>query len=99
MKAVQDNHDAHEGPRSLRGSSEPLYGLDFRPIWARWQAELAHPDRLAAKLRELLRAHFVKAYGYTFSEDEMESLLRIAENKDSAGYARFLQDDRADERQ
>ena len=98
MKAVQDNH-VYEGPRSLRGSLEPLYGLDFRPIWARWQAELAHPDRLAPKLRELLRAHFVKAYGYTFSEDEMESLLRIAENKDSAGYARFLQDDRADERQ
>jgi ABC-type Fe3+-hydroxamate transport system substrate-binding protein len=94
MKAVQDNR-VYEGPRSLRGSLEPLYGLDFRPIWARWQAELAHPDRLRPKLRELLRAHFARAYGYRFSEDEMESLLRIAENKESVGYERFLHDNDA----
>ena len=98
VKAVQDNR-VYEGLRTLRAALEPLYGLDFRPLWARWQAELAHPDRLAPKLRELLRAHFVKAYGYTLSEDEMESLLRIAENKDSAGYARFLPDNRAGDKQ
>jgi hypothetical protein len=88
LKAVQSNR-VYNGLRTLRGSYEPLYGLDFRPLWARWQAEIAHPDRLKPKVRELLRDHFVKAYGYRLSDGEIDDLLRIDENKESAGYARF----------
>jgi iron complex transport system substrate-binding protein len=55
-------------------------------------AELAHPDRLQPKLREQYRDHFLKAYSYRLSDDEIDNLLRIDESKDSVGYARFARD-------
>jgi ABC-type Fe3+-hydroxamate transport system substrate-binding protein len=88
LKAVRTNR-VYNGLRSLRGSFEPLYGIDFRPLWARWQAEIAHSDRVEPRVRELLRDRFVKAYGYRLSDDEIDNLLRTEENKDSSGYARF----------
>ena len=95
LRAVQSNR-VYQGLRSLRGSLEPLNGLDFRPLWARWEAEIAHPDRLSSsKLRELLRDHFLKSYRYRLRDDEIDDLLRIDENKDSLGYARFMKGDSA----
>ncbi|WP_020176358.1 ABC transporter substrate-binding protein [Methyloferula stellata] len=91
LKAVQ-NDRVYNGLRSVRGSVEPLHGLDFRPLWARWMAEIAHPDRLQPKVRALLRDHFNEAYGYALSDAEVDDLLRIDENKNSAGYARFTRD-------
>jgi iron complex transport system substrate-binding protein len=97
LRAVRENR-VYQGLRSLRGSLEPLNGLDLRPLWARWTAELAHPERFSSsKLRALLRAHFATSYGYRLSEDEIDDLLRIDENKASSGYERFLgaKDERA----
>jgi ABC-type Fe3+-hydroxamate transport system substrate-binding protein len=98
LKAVQNNH-VYNSPRSLTGSAEPLNGLDFRPIWARWTAEIAHPDRLQPKVRTLLREHFARAYGYALSDDEVDDLLRVYENKNTVGYARFMKNNVASNRQ
>ena len=98
MRAVRENR-VYQGLRSLRGSLEPLYGLDFRPLWARWTAELAHPNRLSSsRLRDLVRDHFLESYGYRLSDDEIDDLLRIDENRASAGYARFLNRNPSDAR-
>ncbi len=91
LKAIKDSR-VYVDLRELQGSMEPLYGLDFRPLWARWLAAITHPERLQPKLRGLLRDHFMEAYGYRLSEDEIDDLLRIDENKHSVGYARFTKD-------
>jgi hypothetical protein len=88
LKAVQDRR-VYEGLNRLRGSLELSYGLDLRPLWARWGAEIAHPERLQPRLRELLRAHFESTYGYRLSDTQIDNLLRIDENKNTVGYARF----------
>lgn len=67
-----------------------LAGLHFQPLWVRWMAEIAHPDRLQPKLRGLLRAHFDQEFGYRLSDDELDEMLHIDVNKDSEGYARFM---------
>jgi ABC-type Fe3+-hydroxamate transport system substrate-binding protein len=92
LKAVR-NHRVYEGARDLRDSMVGGTGLDLGPIWARWKAEVVHPERLPPKVRNLLAEHFAQAYGYTLSDDVIDNLLRIDENRDSAGYSRFLKTD------
>jgi ABC-type Fe3+-hydroxamate transport system substrate-binding protein len=89
LKAVKGIR-VYQALRTLRRSLETLYGLDYRPLWARWEAEIAHPDRLQPKVRRLVRDHYVQAYGYHLCDDEIDDLLRVDESKDSAGYARFM---------
>jgi len=68
----------------------PTYHLDDPPLMARFGAEIAHPDRLRPKIRDLTRAHFLKAYGYRLSDDEIDDMLRVADNIRSAGFGRFV---------
>ncbi len=72
------------------------FDLDCAPLGARWIAEIAHTDRLQPKLRELIRAYFFSAYGYRFSDDEIDKILHVEENKKSASYTRFMRDERVD---
>ncbi|MDR1084502.1 MAG: hypothetical protein LBP22_06480 [Deltaproteobacteria bacterium] len=65
------------------------FDLDTVPLWLRWLAELAYPDRLEPKLRTIIRDHYVKKYGYRFKEDELDWLLHIEENRISVNYGRF----------
>jgi len=67
-------------------------GLTFKPILMRWIAELAHPDRLQPKVRQLLRDRMMSELGYRFSEDQIDEQLHVAENADSAGTERFKRD-------
>jgi len=89
LKAVRDNR-VYNCLRTLRGSGEGLFGLDYRPLWARWMAEIAYPERLEPRLRSLVRAHYQKAYSYSLSDEELDNLLHINENSNAAGYERFL---------
>jgi hypothetical protein len=79
--------------KKVYGSISRLYhytfDLDTVPLWFRWLAELAYPDRLAPKLRTLIREHYVKNYGYRFKEEELDWLLRLDENRFSVNYDRF----------
>jgi len=76
---------AHE----FRGMHVPLWRFDFKPLTARWIAEIAHPDRLQPRLRDAMRNHYINAYNYRLSDEEIDNLLRMEENRNGAGYERF----------
>ena len=69
-----------------------LAGLVFQPLWVRWMAELAHPDRLQPKLRSLLRERVLREFSYRLSDDQIDDFLHLSVNSGSAGYARFQRD-------
>jgi ABC-type Fe3+-hydroxamate transport system substrate-binding protein len=66
------------------------FDIDGQPLAARWMAELAYPERLRPRMRELTRQHYRDSYGYELSEGEINELLGVAGNHDAAGYARFM---------
>lgn len=70
-------------------SSADLAIMQYRPLWTRWMAEIGHPERMRPRLRQMLRESFVREFGYRLTDDQIDVLLRIDENKDSAGYERF----------
>lgn len=57
-----------------------------------WLAELLHPDRIDNMLREDMRRVFKAILGHTFSDGDLDTILRIDLNGNSAGYDRFLRD-------
>lgn len=88
LKAVQDRR-VYPSVRTLRGAREALHGLDIRPLWARWRAEIAHGDRLQPRMRAALLEHYQEAYGYRLSDAQVDDMLRLQEGAHSQGYARF----------
>ena len=69
-----------------------LAGLHFQPLWVRWMAEIAHPDRSQPRLRGVLRERFESEFGYRLGDEQIDQFLHIDENIDSVGYARFTKD-------
>ena len=86
LRAVQNNR--------VYGNAIKIHGfnsdVDNIPFGARWLAELVHPDRLQPKLREMIQEYYQKAYGYHISDDELDDILHVDENKNTLGYQRFL---------
>jgi hypothetical protein len=76
----------------LDGFMDWPYAIDNVPLAARRIAEIVHPERMQPKLREIMRNHYIKAYSYQLSDNEVDDLLRVKENRLSAGYARFTRD-------
>ncbi|MGD0657744.1 MAG: ABC transporter substrate-binding protein [Syntrophorhabdales bacterium] len=66
-----------------------LAGLIFQPIWVRWMAEIAHPDGMEPRTRHVLRERLMIEFGYRLTDDQIDVLLWMEENKGSAGYERF----------
>ncbi len=93
LKAVVDNR-VYRMPGDPNGGGG-LAGLHFQPTWVRWMAEIAHPDRLQPKLRQLLREHFMTEFGYRLSDDQIDRFLHVDKNANSVGHARFRRDYRA----
>lgn len=91
LKAVQAGH-VYRLPGWAPGLLENLH---LQPLWVRWMAEVLHPDRMQPKLRAMLRAHFVKWFGYRLSDAEIDAQLHIDENGHQPGYTRFLRHDPA----
>jgi ABC-type Fe3+-hydroxamate transport system substrate-binding protein len=79
LKAVQDR-------RVYRWSHG---GLTEKPAKIRWLAEIAHPERLQPKARQLLRDRMFSEFGYRLSEDQIDHMLNVEENSNSAGAERF----------
>lgn len=76
-------------------TSEPAfsgysYNIDNRPFAARWSAEVIHPELIKPRVRQLLRDHYQAAYGYHLSQEELDGLLSVKQNSQSAGYERFF---------
>lgn len=66
------------------------HDIDHLPLSYRWLAEIVHPDRLVPRVRESLREHYREAYQYSLSDDEIDELLSVEQNSESAGYTRFM---------
>jgi ABC-type Fe3+-hydroxamate transport system substrate-binding protein len=74
------------GVDALKGNA----GLTFSPVEVRWMAEIAHPDRLQPRVRQLSRERMYEEFGYLLNEDQIDYLLQIKENSDSIGVRRFI---------
>jgi iron complex transport system substrate-binding protein len=85
LKAVREKR-VYRMPGSGPGG---LAGLIFQPVWVRWMAEIVHPDRLAPKVRQELRARLLSQFGFTITDDRIDAQLHLDENANSAGYKRF----------
>jgi ABC-type Fe3+-hydroxamate transport system substrate-binding protein len=68
-------------------------GIAYKPAGIRWLAEIAHPERLQPKVRQLLRDRVVSEFGYRLSEEQIDLLLHVNENSSSMGTERFTRYD------
>lgn len=66
-----------------------LGGLIFQPIYNRWMAEVAHPDRMQPRVRQILRDRFVTEFNYRLSDDQIDKILNVEENRGLPGTERF----------
>jgi iron complex transport system substrate-binding protein len=55
-----------------------------------WLAGLLHPEREPANLRAIMRDWFSFLYKHELTDDEIDAVLFAAENRQSAGYERYL---------
>jgi iron complex transport system substrate-binding protein len=54
-----------------------------------WLAEICYPDRFPHHLRDGYRNAYREVYNYAISDDEIDQLLRVKDNAESAGYSAF----------
>jgi iron complex transport system substrate-binding protein len=59
------------------------------PVQLEWMAEIFHPEVTHPALVSLARTAFHRTYDYELSDNQIDSILRMSENRGSAGYARF----------
>ncbi len=67
-------------------------GLDYfiaAPFWSRWLAELAHPDRLEPKSREMYRDYIQWLLGYRLSDAELDIAFNVGDNHAMVDAKRF----------
>jgi hypothetical protein len=72
------------------------YDLDYLPLGIRWLAEVAYPDRMQPKMRDLIRSHFEESYGGSvsrLSEDELDEMLYVSSSRNMERYVRFMRTD------
>jgi iron complex transport system substrate-binding protein len=60
------------------------------PLLLCWLAELLYPD-MPRGLRALYGRTYQKIYGYRVSDEEIDKVIALKENLQSAGYARFAE--------
>ncbi|MDR3764715.1 MAG: ABC transporter substrate-binding protein [Acidobacteriota bacterium] len=62
------------------------------PVFVRQIAEIAHPERLLPRVRQLLRERFQSEFDYPLREDQIDYLLHIDANRESKGFDRFMRE-------
>lgn len=55
-----------------------------------WLAGLLHPEREPGNLRAIMRGWFSFLYKHDLTDDEIDGILFAAQNRQSAGYERYL---------
>ncbi len=83
LKAVKDR-------RVYLGPGKGFSALLFTPIAIRWMDEISQPERMHPIVRQLLRERFMEEFDYRLSDDQIDELLKVNENRNSAGYGRFM---------
>ena len=66
-----------------------LGGLIYQPIYDRWMAEIAHPDRMKPRARQIMRDYFFTEFNYHLSDDQIDEILNVDENRGLPGTERF----------
>ncbi len=67
-------------------------GIDYfiaAPFYSRWLAEIAHPDRLRPRVRELYRNYIEWLLDYRLSEEELDIAFSVKDNHAMANAERF----------
>jgi ABC-type Fe3+-hydroxamate transport system substrate-binding protein len=67
-------------------------GIDYfiaAPFWSRWLAELAHPDRLLPRSRELYRNYIEWLLDYCLSDEELDTAFAVKDNHAMVNAERF----------
>jgi ABC-type Fe3+-hydroxamate transport system substrate-binding protein len=67
-------------------------GIDYfiaSPFWSRWLAELAHPDRLQPKSRELYRSYIQWLLNYRLSDQQLDIAFAVKDNHNMVHAERF----------
>lgn len=60
------------------------------PLTSLWMAELLHPNRSDWNLRNELAVAYRSMFGQAFSDNDLDEVLHVAVNRNSAEYGRFL---------
>ena len=85
LRAVRERRVYAQPP----GLAFTTTGILEYPIYARWLAELLHPDSMRPALRSVMRCAYARTLGYRMGDDELDRLLALRDNSTSQGYARF----------
>lgn len=81
LKAVV-NHRVYRAPPGID------YFIDDA-FYTRWQAELAHPERLQPKSRELYRDYIDWLLNYRLSDEELDTAFAVKDNRGMVNANRF----------
>ncbi len=60
------------------------------PLLLRWMAEVFYPDVMPRRLRDEYKETYQEVYNYSISDDEIDKAIYLEENRNSAGYNRFV---------
>jgi hypothetical protein len=91
-----------QGLKAVRGHQVYRWAqsdVTFRPAQLRWLAEIAHPDRLQPRVRQLMRDRMREEFGYSLSDDQIDQMLHVNDNSDSVGTERFTRNYRGEDQQ
>ena len=84
LKAVRNRRVYRRPPGMVFTTS----GIVEYPIYTRWLAEILHPE-LEPKLREVMRKSYLRELRYTMSDQDLDQLLAVPDNRFSADHERF----------
>jgi iron complex transport system substrate-binding protein len=60
------------------------------PLLLTWMAEIIYPDIMPRRLREEYKETYQEVYHYSISDNEIDKAIYLDENRQSAGYDRFI---------
>lgn len=85
LKAVRNGRVYRRPP----GMVFTTTGIVEYPIYTRWLAEVLHPDLLQSKLRETMRRSYLRELHYNMTDEDLDELLAVPDNRFSANHERF----------
>jgi iron complex transport system substrate-binding protein len=75
--------------RYPHGFTVNMFGIIQTPLATRWLAEIAHPDRLTSRTRELIRERMQQDLNVTFTDHQLDEMLSVDENRSMLHAERF----------